>query len=99
MAEKIQEIKLNPEKVAFCRFKKLGDKYLVTNDIGRYVFLMPEEFKNYLEGNVDEDSKLYQNLEKKELIRNSLDKEDLVEIYRQRHGSVFFGPSLHIVVA
>jgi len=98
MAEKIQEIKLNPEKVAFCRFKKLGDKYLVTNDIGRYVFLKPEEFKQYMEGNLDENSQLYQKLEEEEFMGNSLDRESLVERYRQRNGFLFIGPTLHIVV-
>ena len=99
MAEGIKEIKLNPEKVAFCRFKKLGNKYLVTNDIGRYVLLSPADFKQFMEGKVDEGSQLYRELEDKEFIGDSLDRENLIDKYRQRNGFVFLGPSLHIVVA
>jgi len=31
--------KINLDKIGFCRFKKFGRKYLLTNDIGEYIFL------------------------------------------------------------
>jgi len=98
MVEKIKDIKLDPKKVAHCRFKKLGGRYLVTNDIGRYVFLSPSDFRQYMEGRLNESNQLYQELEEKEFIGNSLDRENLIEKYRQRNGFIFLGPSLHIVV-
>ena len=98
MDKKIGEIKFNSKKVGFCRLRKIDDKYLVTNDIGRYVFLSPNLFEQFMEGSLDENSKTYQELEQNEFIRNSLDKKTLVEKYRRRNSFVFQGPSLHIVV-
>jgi His-Xaa-Ser system radical SAM maturase HxsB len=92
------KIKFNSEKVAPCRFKKLGNKYLVTNDIGRYFFLSPSMFKKYMEGRISENSKVYKDLEEKGFIRNSLNFEDLVSKYRQRNNFISQGPSLHIIV-
>jgi len=98
MDKKIGEIKFNSKKVSFCRFGKIGDNYLVTNDIGRYIFLSPDLFKQFMGGSLDENSKIYQELEQNEFIRDSLDKETLVKRYCQRNSFVFLGPSLHIVV-
>lgn len=92
-------INLNKKKVAFCRFKKLKDNYLITNDIGNYFFLSPSLFKQYLEGSLDKKGEVYQILEKKEFIGDSLDKENLVRNYRKRSAFLFSGPSLHIIVA
>lgn len=91
-------INLNGKKVAFCRFKRLGGNYLVTNDIGNYFFLSPPLFRQYLEGNLDKKGKTYQDMEKLEFIGDSLDRKALVEAYRKRNGFFFLGPSLHIVV-
>lgn len=93
-----KRINLNNKKVAFCRFKKLKDNYLITNDIGNYFFLSPPLFKQYLEGNLDKSSEVYRALEEKEFIGDSLDKKSLVDNYRKRNAFLFLGPSLHIVV-
>jgi len=98
MIKTLKEINFNQKKVGFCRFKKIGDKYLLTNEIGRYLFLSPDSFKQFMEGTLDESSKTYQKLEENEFIKGSLDRNSLVEKYRQRNGFVFVGPSLHIVV-
>lgn len=98
MDKKIGEIKFNSKKVSFCRFGKIDDKYLVTNDIGRYIFLSPDLFKQFMGGSLDENGEIYQELEQNEFIRDSLDKETLVKRYCQRNSFVFLGPSLHIVV-
>ena len=98
MAKEVKEIKFNPQKVSFCRFKKLGDKYLVTNDVGRYVLLTPELFECFMGGTLNENSEAYQDLTGKDFVKGYLDRKGLVEKYRQRNSFVFLGPSLHIVV-
>lgn len=98
MAPLLDKIKFDSKKVGFCRFKKLGDKYLITNEIGRYAFLTPRLFKKFLEGNFNKKTKKYQELAEKGFIKDSLDIDDLAEKYRQRNCFVFQGPSLHIVV-
>ena len=60
MSLNLDKIKFNNEKVGFCRFKEFGNKYLITNDVGHFILLTPELFKNYLEGKINEKTKLYQ---------------------------------------
>lgn len=99
MSNKIKKINFKPSKVAFCRFKKLKDKYLLTNEIGRYALIPPVSFKQFMEGTLNKDSKTYQLMEENEFIGDSLNRENLTEKYCQRNGFIFSGPSLHIVVA
>ena len=94
----LNKIKLDKEGTAFWRFKKLGKKYLITNDIGRYQFLKPAIFKKFLEGKLEQKSKTYQELKEKGFIKDYLNIDDLTEKYRQRNDFLFRGPSLHIVV-
>jgi uncharacterized protein len=98
MPTDLSKIKFNQEKVAFCRFKKLGKKFLVTNDIGRYFFLRPKSFKYFLEGKISPRTKTFKDLKKRGFIKDSLDIDSLVKKYRQRNDFLFEGPSLHIVV-
>lgn len=89
---------MNKNKVAFVRYKKFADQYLVTNDIGRYVFLKPADFKKFIDGKLNKKSKIYQELQKKYFIKDDLNSEALIDIYRQRNAFLFHGTSLHIVV-
>ena len=98
MDKKAEKIKFNSKKVAFCRFKKLGRNYLITNDIGRYFFLPPKTFKQFMEGKLNKKSEIYYELEQNEFIKDALDVENLTGIYRKRNSFVGQGPSLHIVV-
>lgn len=98
MEKGIKEINFNSKKVGFCRFKKIGNKYLLTNEVGRYLFIPPNLFKQFMESTLKEDNKIYQELVENDFIKGSLDKEGLIEKYRQRNGFIFLGPSLHIVV-
>lgn len=94
----MDKIKPDLKKVGFCRFKKLNGSYLVTNDIGDYVYLAPEKFKDFINGKLPERGEVYSDLETKEFIRDSLDREKLIKKYQERNAFLFFGPSLHIVV-
>lgn len=98
MVKKLKEINFDPRKVGFCRFKKLGNKYLVTNDIGHYVFLPPALFRQFMEGTLNGGNETYQELEENEFIKGSLGRTELIERYRQRNSFLYLGPSLHIVV-
>lgn len=89
---------MNTEKVAFTRYKKLKDKYLVTNDIGRHAFLKPKDFDNFIEGKLDTKNKTYQELQEKYFIKDDLNTSEMIDIYRQRNSYIFHGTSLHIIV-
>ena len=94
----LSKIKYNEEAVAFCRFKKFGSEFLITNDIGRYSFLKPGLFKKFLEGRLDQKTKTYQELKEKGFIGNALSADYLADKYQKRNNFLFQGPSLHIVV-
>jgi len=82
----------------FFRFKKLKNKYLLTNDVGDFVFLPEKEFKNFTEGKAGEEKK-FQELDGKNFFRTDAPSQRLIGKYRSRN---FFlnerGPSLHIIV-
>ncbi|XOA42783.1 MAG: His-Xaa-Ser system radical SAM maturase HxsB [Candidatus Nealsonbacteria bacterium] len=94
----LNKIKLNTKKVAFCRFKKLDDKYLLTNDVGFYKFLKPAQFKDFIEGKLKEESEIYQELKEKGFIKDDFDIDKMVDTCRSCSISSIGGPSLHIIV-
>lgn len=98
MDNSLKKIKLNTEKVAFVRFDKLGDKYLVTNDIGRYIILKPNDFKKFIEGKINKENKLYDELRKNNFIKDDSDLVNQITNYQQKNSFLFHGTSLHIIV-
>ncbi len=89
-------------KTGFFRFKKLGQKYLLTNDLGDFIFLREKEFKNFKEGKLKEEAPIYKELDKKHFTSKSWRCENcqqrLVNRYAQRREYLNQGPGLHIIV-
>ena len=92
----LKKIKYN--QLGFFRFKKLKNKYLLTNDIGDYLFLTEKEFENFLANNLEKDKEPYLSLKEKNFLKNELDLTELTERYRLKKAFLFGGPSLHIMV-
>ena len=92
----LKKIKYN--KLGFFRFKKLKDKYLLTNDIGDFLFLTNKEFKDFLSDNLEKNKEPYLSLKKKNFIKKDLDLTELIDRYRIKNYFLFNGPSLHIIV-
>ena len=90
--------KINYDKLPFFRFRKIGNKYLLTNDWGGFIFLTDKEFEDYLEDKIDKSSEIYGSLLKNNFIKEEMDLSDAVEKYSTRKNYVFYGPALHIVV-
>lgn len=98
MSLDLSKIKIDKEKVGFFRFKKLEDFYILTNDVA-WIHLNEDSFKDFLEGKLDENSVVYQNLASKGFIRNKLPVNNIVNAYKKKSGFLFNkGTSLHIVV-
>jgi His-Xaa-Ser system radical SAM maturase HxsB len=89
---------INYSNLAFFRFKKFKNGYLLTNEVGEYIILKPVEFKKFLEGSLDKNSSIYRELCKKNFIKDKLNFDNYIEKYRIKHNYLFQGPSLHIVV-
>ena len=92
----LKKIKYN--QLGFFRFKKFKDNYLLTNDIGDYLFLTEKEFKDFLYNNLKKDKEPYLSLKKKNFVKNELNLTELIEKFRFKNAFLFDGPSLHIVV-
>ena len=52
-------------KKNFFNYKKIGDKYLLTNDLGRYMYLSKEELYRMLTDQIEEEEELSQRLKEK----------------------------------
>jgi His-Xaa-Ser system radical SAM maturase HxsB len=94
---------LGPEKIkynqlGFFRFKKFKNKYLLTNEVGQYLFLTEKEFKNFLSGNLEKDKEPYLSLKTKNFLKREQDIGELISRYGRKNAFIFSGPSLHIVV-
>ena len=89
---------VSSQKVGFCRFKKLKNHYLLTNDIGRFVFLTEKEFRNFLAGNLTKKTVPLVELVGKGFVRDCLSFNDLIKAYGRRKVSLRYGTTLHIII-
>ena len=89
---------IDPTFPAFFRYRRIGDDYLVTNLVGQWIFLSPNEFRDFVEGRVEVGSDLYEALKSKNLVRAEADIDDLVARWRRRRRFLDYGPNLHVCV-
>lgn len=78
------------------RTKKIGSKYLLVDDCGKWHALSKEEYFSFRKGSMSD--KLFEELEKKGMIITENNKEQVVKNWRDKKRFVFQGTSLHIVV-
>jgi His-Xaa-Ser system radical SAM maturase HxsB len=95
---KLSKISFNSEKVGFFRYKKLGDNYLLTNEIGEYEILDFKEFTNLIEGKISKKSDLYKNLASKGFLKDEINIEELSFKWLKKNSCIFQGPALFIIV-
>ena len=97
MTLELKKIKYN--QLGFFRFKKFNNKkYLLTNEVGQYLFLTEKEFKNFLSGGLDKNKEPYLSLKEKNFLKKEQDIGELISRYSRKNAFLFAGPSLHIVV-
>jgi len=81
------------------RYKKIKDKYLVTNDYFDWTFLDEKEFQELKENKIGKDSELYKKLVKENIILSENKQANNLINKKQSHNSFMFtGPALHIIV-
>ena len=93
-----ERIDFDPKKTGFLRYKKWGDEYLVTNDIGEHAFISGDVFSRLAAGKLDKDSAEYKDLSRKGLVRDYMDFSGLAERWLEKNHFLFSGPALHIAV-
>jgi uncharacterized protein len=87
-----------PEKLAFFRYGRVGQKMLVTNDAGHWHFLSDDEFSTFLRGGIEKGHPQFELLQKKGFLRDGLDVDALADQIRRKKRFVGQGPHLHIVI-
>jgi len=80
------------------RWRRIGAKYIVTNDFGRYIVIGEKDFNNLLANKIKSDDKLYPLIASNGFIKNNMDFGDLWSSWQKLNSYVFQGPSLHILV-
>jgi len=96
MAINLKKIKYGD--LGFFWFKKIKDRYLLTNEEGNYFFLTEKEFSDLLGGELNKNEQPYLSLAKKNFIKSNFNPDLAVQRYRSRHQYMFHGPILHIIV-
>ena len=90
--------KINLKDAAFFRYKFLNGQYLLTNEVGQYIFLGRKEFKDFTEGRLEKGCLAYNSLDQKDFIHSSFDKKEAVQRYFKKYGYLRRGTTLHIVI-
>ncbi len=89
---------INKQKVGFFRFKKIGDKFLLTNETGDYSFLAPSQFDLFLTGKINKAfPDKFLELQQRNFIKNRMDLSEVSNKYALKN-YVGQGPDLHIIV-
>lgn len=92
--------KLKSEKIWFFRFKKFDEnRYLITNDIWYFCFLLNADFLNFITWKLNKISKeKHDELSRKLFIKNEWFKKENAVGFKQKSSFLQYWPSLHIIV-
>lgn len=85
-----------PESVGPVFFRKIGERYLLTNDWGLHRWLTPDEFLSYLRGGLEKESPLWNDLAAGGFLGDTMNFEVLGGRWRQRTKYLQEGAGLHI---
>ncbi len=80
------------------RYGPLGDRILMTNEVGEFVILTEEDFEKVVEGELPWDHPTYLELDEKHFFRSDAVTQELAERYATKNRFLFGGPYLHIVI-
>jgi His-Xaa-Ser system radical SAM maturase HxsB len=76
----------------------IGDRVLISNDLGDWAFLSQAEFRQLLYGELAADSTLHGQLAAKNFLAASVDVKSQAERWRRKRQYLFYGPTLHAFV-
>lgn len=85
----------------YYNFKEINDKYLITNDLGKYLFLDKVEFAKVVNKEIEPESELFSKLEENFFVsqgNKELFIEEASQIVRNNKKYIFPGTQLHIFV-
>ena len=87
-------------KKNFFNYREMGQKVLLTNDLGRYLFLSREEFYRFLRDRLDPQEEITQRLVDEFFLYDGSEYEFVEragEAFRMYRRNLFQGAALHIL--
>lgn len=88
-------------KKNYFNYQMIGDKYLLTNDIGRYIFLTKQQFSDFMKNQIDDKSEIYARLKQQYFLFDTSEYDFVEEAgtaFREYRKNLFQGAALHIFV-
>ena len=86
------------DELAWFRFGRIGERVVVTNDVGDWELLDDSEFEDLLGGRIDEEHPRHAVLRAKGFLRDDLDVAGLATRLRRKRRFLGQGPHLGIVI-
>ncbi|MCO4769226.1 MAG: His-Xaa-Ser system radical SAM maturase HxsB [Deltaproteobacteria bacterium] len=86
------------DELAWFRFGRIGQRVVITNDVGDWELLDEPEFEDLLGGRIDEEHPRHAVLQAKGFIRNDLDVAGLASRLRRKKRFLGQGPHLGIII-
>ncbi len=78
--------------------RMIRGKVLITNELGDWLLLTPDEFRSFIEGLPQPGEPLYEKLRGANFIARELDVQIQAERWRRKKQYLFHGPTLHGLV-
>ena len=89
---------VDAEKLNWLRFGRIGERWVVTNEVGDWELLSEDEYHDLIAGRVDEDHPRYAVLQAKGFLRDDLDVAGLSRRLRRKRRFLGQGPHLGIII-
>jgi His-Xaa-Ser system radical SAM maturase HxsB len=90
--------KVDEQKVGYFRFRQIGKKILITDDVGQFIQVTPAQFDKFITGKLKPKDPLHKELRDKGFIRDYIDFDKSIDMWSKRNNYLMQGPGLHIIV-
>lgn len=97
-ANYIRPDKVDTSQTVPFNLRAIDGAFFVSNELGDWLILEPEELRRYVEGEVQPGEPLWERLAAKNFIASEIDISAQVQRYRRKKGFLSFGPTLHAFV-
>lgn len=94
-------IDIGKVNAAFCvpfNHRQIGEKVLISNDLGDWAMLTRDDFRAYVMGQPKPGEALYAQLAERNFIAGAIDVKAQAERWRKKKQYLFYGPTLHAFV-
>jgi len=81
--------------VAWFRHGSFADGIMLTNDLGEWAWLTPNDFDAFLRGNIDAESELHELLSQRGFLREHLRTDVMIDVFRRKNRRLGVGARQH----